>query len=279
MKLLLKKIASYLAKNNSLRERTATNVARLSWFLEFERKKNNGTEENAIIENAINAVIPDLVVKHGVFANMQYSEKISVGSTLFPKLLGSYEREIQPVIEQICKNDYDIIIDIGCAEGYYAVGFATRMQNVTVYAFDLDVRALRLCKELARLNGVESRVNVSAVCNSEIIAEIASLGKTLIFCDCEGCEIQIFDEKIIKKLEKCDLLIETHDCVDISISTTLRERFKDTHQLEIIESVDDIKKTHTYKYNELEQFNLQTRRILLGERPTFQEWFFFTSVD
>lgn len=43
-------------------------------------------------------VFPDLIVKHGPFKGMKYPAVKSVGSSLFPKLLGCYEKEIQGII-------------------------------------------------------------------------------------------------------------------------------------------------------------------------------------
>jgi hypothetical protein len=48
----------------------------------------------------------------------------AVGSALIPKLLGCYEAELHGVIACALNTTYDTIIDIGCAEGYYAVGLA-----------------------------------------------------------------------------------------------------------------------------------------------------------
>ena len=69
----------------------------------------------------------DGVVRHGPFAGLQYPELTAVGSALYPKLLGSYQREIQGWIEEICAAGYSEIVDVGFAEGYYAVGLARRL--------------------------------------------------------------------------------------------------------------------------------------------------------
>jgi hypothetical protein len=39
-------------------------------------------------------------------------------------------------------------------EGYYAVGFALRMPDAIVYAFDIDPTAQHYCANLAKLNCV-----------------------------------------------------------------------------------------------------------------------------
>lgn len=66
----------------------------------------------------------DLVVKSGPFRGLQYIVAESICSALVPKLLGSYESELHETLERLLCNDYDLVLDIGCAEGFYAVGIA-----------------------------------------------------------------------------------------------------------------------------------------------------------
>lgn len=74
-----------------------------------------------------------LVVQGGPFQGLQYVPSIvesalavprALGSALIPKLLGCYEAELQGVLAQILATPYQDILDIGSAEGYYAVGLA-----------------------------------------------------------------------------------------------------------------------------------------------------------
>jgi methylase of polypeptide subunit release factors len=119
---------------------------------------------------------------------MAYPQAAAVGSALFPKLLGSYERELHPWIERICRGQYTEIIDVGCAEGYYAVGLARRLPNVKVYAYDIDADARQLCKAMARLNGIADRVTVRGACDAEELLSIPISGRGLIISDCGGYE-------------------------------------------------------------------------------------------
>ena len=122
----------------------------------------------------------DLTVRFGPFAGMRYVAAAS-GSQVLPKVLGSYEEPIQPWIEEIISGrKYDLIIDVGCAEGYYAVGFARRMPNVRIHAFDIDPRARERTGELAELNRVSDRVLVGAECTFDIFQTLGG-SSTLVF--------------------------------------------------------------------------------------------------
>ncbi|CAF4927163.1 unnamed protein product [Rotaria sp. Silwood1] len=263
---------------------TQSTVLRAAEFIKWQKhlidEPKNRHKLNPVIENAIKSVFPTLIVKNGIFKGMKYPEAKSAGSTIFPKILGSYEKEIQPILEEICQKKYTEIVDVGCAEGFYAVGLAMRIPTATVYAFDVDEVAINLCKKMAELNGVGDQVILGSFCDAETLKNLPITEKRLIVCDCEGFEKQLFTEDLIPFLAKDDLLIEIHDMKDIEISTTIRERFAKTHKIETIESIDDIKKALNYSYKELENYDLATRKILLAEnRAAIMDWFYLTPLN
>ncbi len=88
------------------------------------------------------------VVMQGPLAGMDFLPQSAEGCHI-AKLLGCYEQPLQPFIEQAITNAYPTILNIGCAEGYYAVGMARRMPNTQVLAFDLDPNAQEVCTALA----------------------------------------------------------------------------------------------------------------------------------
>jgi hypothetical protein len=67
---------------------------------------------------------------------------------------------LHPALASFISRKPHQIVNIGCAEGYYAVGLAWRLPNAKVDAFRSDPRAREFCAELARLNGVEARVRI-----------------------------------------------------------------------------------------------------------------------
>lgn len=105
--------------------------------------------------------VPALRVLWGPFAGLRYVPE-SAGSALIPKLLGCYEQELRLVLEALIRGKPRHIVNIGCAEGYYAVGLAWRLPKAEVGAYNSDSRAREFCARLARLNGVEARVRITA---------------------------------------------------------------------------------------------------------------------
>jgi len=94
---------------------------------------------------------------------MRYTNN-SVGSAYLPKLLGIYERELTECIEEACRLKFPVIIDIGAAEGYYAIGLAIRNPQAKIIAFEMEERGRAALKEMAKLNNVESRLEVHGRC-------------------------------------------------------------------------------------------------------------------
>jgi hypothetical protein len=277
MKKLIKSIIYYAVKNDYSWAILRATLVRTSEYVKFVRRGIDG-DDNKIISEAIQSVCPGHAVKHGPFKGMKYPESKSVGSSLFPKLLGSYEKEIHPVIERICKRPYTEILDIGCAEGYYAVGLAIRIPTATVHAFDTNEEATRLCRSMAQSNDVDKRVITKSFCDENTLKTFPFTKRGLVFCDCEGYEKDLFTQDVIENLSKHDLLIEIHDGFDPSISSSIRQLFGKTHKLEVIDVLSDINRLRTSEYVEMENFDLKTRYFLLAEwRRNSTEWFYLES--
>ncbi len=277
MKSLIKKILAKAARNETAWRRLEATLFRFTRFLERERHRNDNAPPPARIDlrTEWKNLAPDLRVRHGVFSGMKFPSAESASGALIPKLLGSYERELHPLLERLRSQDYSEIVDIGCAEGFYAVGLARLFPKAKVYAYDTNSEAVRLCRLMARENGVEDRLFTGSFCDARTLQELPLTRRALVVSDCEGYEKHLFTPETVRRLATHDVLIEVHDMVDIEISQRLVAVFKDTHQMEIITSVDDIKKAQQYEYPELAPYSLAERKVLLNEwRASAMEWFY-----
>lgn len=208
-------------------------------------------------------------VLSGPFVGMVYVPQ-ATGSALMPKLLGTYEEELHDVIEQILATDYTAIIDIGCAEGYYANGLAMRLPSTPVYAFDIDPEAQALCKEMARLNGVEERVTVLGKCQPSDLKTLMT-GHSLIVCDCEGYEAEILQPALVPAMAQADILVELHDQVQPGLTPLVLGRFHETHRATIITAVE----RDAECYPQLRLSEPEKRRLAVSEfRSSGQQWAF-----
>jgi hypothetical protein len=173
-------------------------------------------------------------VMSGPFAGMRYLGE-AFASAWAPKLLGTYEMELAPIIEAAIARQPQRIIDIGAAEGYYAVGLAWRIPEARVRAFEAGEIGRKLLIVLARENGVADRCEVQGYCTLELLGDVLQDGAlTLLICDVEGAEFAILDPSALPGLARADLLVELHPWGHERSTERMRELFENTHEIEEI---------------------------------------------
>jgi hypothetical protein len=218
-----------------------------------------------------------LSIQAGPFQGLDYMGE-AVGSALYPKIVGSYELELFGAIEQICQGDFDVLVNIGSAEGYYAVGLARRMPELIVYGFDIESRAAILLQTLARLNGVDDRIHSvsgeSCRCQ-EAHRLLKDSVQPLLICDCEGCEEEWLDPLKSPNLKATTILVELHDCFIPGISQTIKERFRSSHDIQ--EFCAQPRALEDFKATGFGVLTAEERLSLMDEgRDPEQRWYFMS---
>lgn len=204
-------------------------------------------------------------VLDGPFRGMKYPIESLINRHGIPILFGTYELELHPIIEEVASKSYKRIIDIGCAEGYYAVGLARRTE-ATIYAFDCEPRERRYCRMMARENGVADRVHVRAWCSTRTLSKVV-IGRCLVIADCEGCEAHLFSDDVIAGLRSCDLIIELHDVPGMDVRASLLERFNNSHSAQLI----------TFEPGNVGSVPDRWRKFAREFRPLGQQWAYLTA--
>jgi hypothetical protein len=170
----------------------------------------------------------------GPFAGMDYAMEATEGA-LLPRLIGCYEAELHPVIAELPSATYEHIIDVGCAEGYYAVGLARLLPHCKVHAHDIATSAQKACRHLAEINAVADRVTVQGVFDGHALAQHRGR-QTLVVCDIEGAEDELLDPVRYPAFAEVDLIVEVHECFQPGLVQKLQDRFAPTHDIEWIGS-------------------------------------------
>jgi len=174
------------------------------------------------------------VVMQGPLAGLDFLPQSAEGCHI-AKLLGCYEQPLLPYIEEAIQLAYPTILNIGCAEGYYAVGMARRMPATRVLAFDLNPKAQEVCTQLALKNQVSNRVTVGALFSPADFAACAGTERVLLLCDIEGAERELLDPIASPALKGMDIIVESHDCLIPGITAMLMARFKDSHDITLVQ--------------------------------------------
>lgn len=195
-----------------------------------------------------------------------------------PKLLGTYENELHPILMEITKSHYSSFVDVGCAEGYYAVGFALCHPTADIFAFDVDQDALDSCKKMAELNQVN--IHLGEFCDRETLLSLGLGSRSLILIDCEGYEIELLDSALAHKLSSHDFLIEAHDFIEPGATGKLLKVFEETHTCEVVSSRSERQKTIEYGEANLRPLLFHERQALIAEhRPETMHWIFARAVN
>jgi len=177
-----------------------------------------------------------LVSRHGVrvmsgpFAGMEFIEQ-SIEGCHVPKLLGCYEAELHGFLETLPSAGYANVVNIGCAEGYYAVGLKRLMPHARIVAYDINPRALTVCRSVAEKNGVE--IDIRQEFKPDDLQKFAG-SRTLIWCDIEGAEIDVIDPVRTPAMLDMDIVVELHATKRGHARDIVPERFAQSHSLEII---------------------------------------------
>ncbi len=214
-----------LAATETLRKIAAApaDAAQLAAALRHLAKWRAELLANTILERSGTKVLS------GPFRGMDYAFRASEGSRS-ARLLGCYEASLAPVIEAIIARAYPLVIDVGCAEGYYAVGLARRIPGARVLARDENPKAQALCGMLAARNGVADRVEVGGRMDHADFA-ICADQSVLVLCDIEGAEAELLDPVLAPGLLFADILVETHDVMRPGLSDLIASRFAASHTI------------------------------------------------
>jgi hypothetical protein len=212
---------------NDLQKESTDSVAQLNNALRLLTKWRSVLIQNTLLQQQ------GTTVMQGPLQGMDFLPQSAEGCHI-AKLLGCYEQPLLPYIEQAIQANYPLILNIGCAEGYYAVGMARRMQATKVLAFDLNPKAQEVCAALAQKNAVAERITIGALFKPEDFARYADQ-KVLVLCDIEGAEKDLLNPEHSPALKGMDLIIESHECLIPGITKLLIERFTATHEITVVE--------------------------------------------
>jgi hypothetical protein len=204
-------------------------------YTTIEAHRSRAHQIRFLKERGILADVQRFVDEHGLsvlsgpFTGLRYTQDAALSRNSIPMLSGQYESELHEVLQGLDLSQYESIIDIGCAEGYYAVGLA-RIGGRSVFAFDADPTELSHCRQIAAANDVSQKLTFGGWCDSAALASITSGRRCFVLSDCEGFEATLFSDATVPALSHSELLIELHG----DVSEPILSRFGRTHHPTLI---------------------------------------------
>ena len=188
-------------------------------------------EEGEGAGNLAQKVSPQGTVLAGPFAGLWMGHSGTWGG-LAARLSGSYEQELHASVEAILADRPSVVIDVGAAEGYYAVGIARALPGSQVHAFEIEPTARGNCRLVAERNGV-SNLKIHGRATPKRLAALLR-PTAFVLCDCEGYEQDLLDPIVTPTLANVKLLVELHEFCRPGVTQVIADRFQRSHEIELI---------------------------------------------
>ena len=179
----------------------------------------------ALISNAVGGP----VVSAGPFKGLLYDGNTHL-TMAAAKLLGCYEEETFVCLETAIAMNPPRVINIGAAEGYYALGAAMRLPHAEVIAFEASDSLRNACEQLIDVNRLSGRIQLGGFCS---LAELKTylIPSTWLIVDIEGGELDLLQPNLLPALAHTTMLVETHDFAKPGTTAELFSRFSASHEI------------------------------------------------
>ena len=239
-------------------------------FKKLELRIDKVVEKKRIILSSKISKIYNNTVQQGPFKGMVMNEDQFWGQgDSSSKILGLYEKEIQDLIVSIQKDkEYSTFVDIGGADGFFAIGSLVNNLFKKCEVFEISKKGRISIQKNSKQNNVYDSIRIHDKASKASLTKIDNINNSLILCDIEGGEYELFDEKLIKKIYPSDIIIEIHKNKENSL-VNFEKRFTKIYSItKITQEPRSLK-----NFKELENINDNNRALITSEgRSYVQEW-------
>jgi len=232
------------------------------------------------IQRAKNKVLNKIILEHGhqvaygTFKGMKLSKNTYWSKNdIITHILGVYEKHVLKKIIEFSKKGNYPFIDIGAADGYFAIGMAFSETFKKIYAFEIDEEGRRSLNRNIENNFCKDKVVVDIEANFETLKEIVDKNKSaVILIDIEGSEFDLLDDNLLQLLSNCYIVCELHPTLSANgfeKQNMLINNAKAFFDVSIIQR----ESYSPNKFSELNEFTDEERLIAFGEgRENNMNW-------
>lgn len=181
------------------------------------------------------------VVQNGAFKGMRFAGHPNVSKAAYGlKIFGLYEPD---VLNQLTDwAPVDALIDMGAGDGYFPIGMLRAGLVRRAICFEATPSGRAEILRNAELNGVAHQITIFGKVDTGIADQLRKLDikndDTLILCDIEGGEFEIFKRSLIEYLNGARFIIELHDRLgpddDGALRRVLLAEFPEQYHVRII---------------------------------------------
>ena len=219
-------------------------------------------------------------VAYGPFKGMKLSEDVWWSKNdRITQTLGIYEEHILDKLRFFSAQGATSFIDVGAADGYFAVGMAYSKIYSQVFAFEIEPKGQEKIKQSANRNLCSHAVHVFGEANVTSIDKLISKDiKTTVLIDIEGAEYDFLSEEMLSLLSNSYVICELHPWLikggeDLQKDLLARASKKFNIELFIRESYSP------NIYPEFNDLSDEERLVAIGEgRKKNMQWLVLTPV-
>jgi hypothetical protein len=207
------------------------------------------------------------VVRYGRFKGLLLSKdtwwgRLDLGS----QCLGLYELEILDFIASITPGRFATFIDVGAADGYYAIGMLKSGLVTKAICFEQSEKGRSTIQANWERNASPGSLEIFAEANHDSIRRLPTdaLSGGLVMIDIEGAEFGLLTPRTLEFLRSCTIVIEIHNWVEgfVERYTRLLTEASEYFDIHILERME----RPTATLPELRDFTDDNRLLLVSER-------------
>jgi len=210
-------------------------------------------------------------VLYGPFKGMKISPNVCWGDgDTGGKLLGIYENELFDSIQEVIETNPDVVVNYGCAEGYYGVGLGMLLPQSKIVFVDIEDKAIQVSRQNAELNQIKNAEYYNKGDQQMLETILSSAENPFLLMDCEGAEDYLLDIEAVPSLKKTTILVEVHEFMSQGMTDRLIYKFNETHDLEGI-----VQGTKNYHVEPITLLGDLDKAIINNEnRPSTMNWIY-----
>lgn len=167
----------------------------------------------------------------GPFSGLKIPQKLNKVLTV-AEILGLYESCLHPKLEYLINRDIKKIILVGGNNGYYSAGLSYIFNPEIIRIYETE-KVLHEFIDLWFNENKLSKYEILGAATKEGFNKIDSK-IDLIFMDCEGFEVELLDPSKYSWQKNSHVLLELHPFYVNNLLSTLCDRFRESHEIEII---------------------------------------------
>ena len=217
-------------------------------------------------------------VAHGPFKGMKLSENITWSKNdQITQTLGIYEEHVLSKLIYFSSEGSKRFIDIGAADGYFAVGLAFSKIYQEVYAFEINPKSQQQIKINAARNSCSEKVTVYSEANVASLNKLINKDfKSTFLIDIEGAEYDLLSDEMLLLLKGNYIICELHPWhLDNGneLQKDLLDRASRLYKIELI-----LRESYTPNlFSELDDLSDEERLVAVGEdRGKNMQWLVLT---